>query len=142
MTWRWSGVRLSSAALATVVAATLAACGGSARACEEALTAAAMSVDGVVEAEFTCTRSFGNPSEKGSVTITGTTEPELLAVMEDVLRAFAASTDLGDAMVVYAEYANEDGTISVLPVLVGFNGTPSIRVLREHYGITPGAGST
>lgn len=33
---------------------------------------------------------------------------------------------------------NEDGTISVDPVQAGFNGTPSIRVLREHYGITPG----
>jgi len=99
-------------------------------------------VDGVVEAEFTCTRSFGNPSQDGSVTIAGTTESELVVVMEDVLRAFAASTELGDAMVVYADYANEDGTISVLPVLVGFNGTPSISVLREHYGITPGTGST
>lgn len=122
-----------------MVVATLAACGGgSSRACEEALTAAAMSVDGVVGAEFTCTRSFGNPSQKGSVTIAGTTESELVAVMEDVLRAFAASTELGDATVVYTRFANEDGTISVHEVLAGFNGTPSIGVLREHYGSTPG----
>ena len=125
--------------LATVVVGVLAACGGgAARACEEALTAAATSVEGVVGAEFTCERSFGNPSQEGSVTIAGTTEAEVAAVMEDVLRAFAASAELGNASVVYTGFANEDGTISVLPVDVGFNGTPSIRVLREHYGITPG----
>jgi hypothetical protein len=125
--------------LATVVAGTLAACGGgAARACEEALTAAATSVDGVVRAEFTCERSFGNPSQEGSVTIAGTTEPAAVAVMEDVLRAFAASAELGDASVVYTGFTNEDGTISVDPVDAGFNGTPSIRDLREHYDITPG----
>jgi hypothetical protein len=95
-------------------------------------------VEGVVGAEFTCTRSFGNPSQDGSVTIAGTTEAEVAAVMEGVLQAFAASADLGDASVVYVQFANEDGTISVHPVLAGFNGTPSIGDLREHYGITPG----
>jgi hypothetical protein len=126
-------------ALVTVVVGALAACGdGGARSCEEALTAAATSVDGVVGAEFTCERSFGNPSQEGSVTIAGTTETAVVAVMEDVLRAFAASAELGDASVVYTQFANEDGTISVHPVQAGFNGTPSIRVLREHYGITPG----
>ena len=125
--------------LATVVAGALAACGGgAARACEEALTAAATSVDGVVAAEFTCGRSFGNPSQEGAVTIAGTTETAVAAVMEDVLQAFAASAGLGDASVVYVRFANEDGTISVHEGLAGFNGTPSIRDLREHYGITPG----
>jgi hypothetical protein len=130
---------LTSASLVTVVVATLAACGsGSARGCEQALTAAATSVDGVVGAEFTCKRSFGNPSEKGSVTIAGTTETEVVAVMEGVLRAFAASADLDDASVVYVQFANNDGTISVHAGRAGFNGTPSIGDLREHYGITPG----
>ena len=125
--------------LATVVVGTLAACGGgAARSCEEALTAAATSVDGVVSAEFTCERSFGNPSQKGSVTIAGTTETAVAAVMEDVLRAFAASSELGDASVVYTQFTNEDGTISVIERMAGFNGTPSIGDLREHYGITPG----
>lgn len=136
---RRAGLLALMIGLATVVAGTLAACGGgTARSCEEALTAAATSVDGVVKAEFTCKRSFGNPSQEGSVTIAGTTETAVVAVMEDVLRAFAASAELGDATVVYARFENEDGTISVLPVDAGFNGTPSIRVLREHYGITPG----
>jgi hypothetical protein len=130
---------LASIGLVTAVVGTLAACGGgSARSCEEALTAAATSVDGVAGAEFTCERSFGNPSQEGSVTITGSTETEVTAVMEEVLRAFAASADLGDASVVYTRFTNEDGTISVLEGLVGFNGTPSIGDLREHYGITPG----
>lgn len=92
----------------------------------------------MVGAEFTCERSFGNPRQKGSVTIAGATEAAVAAVMEDVLRAFAASAELGDASVVYVRFANEDGTISVQEGLAGFNGTPSIRELREHYGITPG----
>lgn len=136
---RRAGLLASVIGLVTVVVGTLTACGGgAARSCEEALTAAATSVDGVVGAEFTCERSFGNPSQKGSVTIASTTETAVLAVMEDVLRAFAAAADLGDASVVYTRFTNEDGTISVHPVDAGFNGTPSIRVLREHYGITPG----
>ncbi|MFD7024229.1 hypothetical protein [Promicromonospora sukumoe] len=130
---------LTSTGLVTLVVLTLAACGtGSARKCEEALTAAATSVQNVVGAEFTCKRSFGNPSQKGSVTIAGSTETEVAAVMEDVLRAFAASPDLDDASVVYVDFANEDGSISVIEQLVGFNGTPSIGDIREHYGITPG----
>ncbi|MEV0953879.1 hypothetical protein [Promicromonospora sp. NPDC050249] len=131
---------LTSTGLVTLVVITLAACGGggSARKCEEALTSAATSVEGVVGAEFTCKRSFGNPSQTGSVTIAGTTEAQVTAVMEGVLQAFAASPDLDDASVVYVDFANEDGSITVIEQAVGFNGTPSIRDIREHYGITPG----
>lgn len=122
-----------------VLVATVAACGsGSARTCAQALTAAAKSVDGVAAAEFTCQESFGNPSRNGSVTIARGTKTEVAAVMEGVLRAFAASAELGDAAVVYSRFASEDGKISVHEGLAGFNGTPSIGVLREHYGITPG----
>jgi ABC-type phosphate transport system substrate-binding protein len=130
---------LTSTGLVTLVVITLAACGGgSVRKCEEALTSAATSVEGVVGAEFTCKRSFGNPSQTGSVTIAGSTEAEVAAVMEEVLQAFAASPDLSDASVVYVDFANEDGSITVIEKLAGFNGTPSIRDIREHYGITPG----
>ncbi|WP_410657172.1 hypothetical protein [Amycolatopsis sp. lyj-112] len=130
--------RLVSVALAASVLATVAACGsGSGRQCE-ALTAAAKSVDGVAAAEFTCQESFGNPSREGAVTIAGGTEREVVAVMEGVLRAFAASAELGDAAVVYSRFVSEDGRISVVESQAGFNGTPSIGVLREHYGITPG----
>jgi hypothetical protein len=53
---------LTSAGLVTLAIFTLAARGsGSARKCEEAVTAAATSVEGVDGAEFTCKRSFGNP---------------------------------------------------------------------------------
>lgn len=130
---------LASAGLAIAVASALTGCTArSERACEEALTAAATSVEGVAAAEFTCEESFGNPSQKGSVTISGTTEPEVTAVMEEVLRAFAMSADLDGAMVVYVDYTNEDGTIASHTSQVGFNGAPSVRKIREHYGITPG----
>jgi hypothetical protein len=128
---------LASVGLAAAVASALTGCTGT-RACEEALTAAATSVEGVAAAEFTCEESFGNPSQKGSVTISGTTESEVIAVMEEVLQAFAMSADLDNAMVVYVDYVNEDGTITAHASQAGFNGSPSIRTIRDHYGITPG----
>ncbi|TWD81370.1 hypothetical protein FB561_2483 [Kribbella amoyensis] len=129
---------LTSVGLVGLVTLGPTSCGnGSASACEKALTTAATSVNGVVRAEFTCKRSFGNPSQKGSVTTSGTTQQAVTAVMEDVLRAFARSAELDDASVVYVDFANEPGTISVVEASVGFNGTPSIGDLRDHYDIRP-----
>ncbi|MFE3458266.1 hypothetical protein ACFXKD_12025 [Nocardiopsis aegyptia] len=102
------------------------------------MTAAAVSVEGVATAEFTCEVSFGYSTQKGSVTISGTTESEVTAVMEDVLRAFAASADLDDSMTLYVDYENEDGTATAHPSRIGFNGNPRVSQIREHYGITPG----
>ncbi|GAB2482246.1 hypothetical protein [Nocardiopsis aegyptia] len=130
---------LTSAGLAIAVVSALTGCtGGSERECEEALTAAAVSVEGVAAVEFTCEMSLTHSSQKGSVTISGTTEPEVTAVMEEVLRAFAASADLDDSLTLYVDYENEDGTATAHPSRVGFNGNPRVSQIREHYGITPG----
>ena len=126
--------------LPVVVAAVLpvAACSSdSAEECETAFKAVATSVDGVASAEWDCSDQFGGGWERGDVVIEATTEDEAVAVMEDLLRAFAASPDLVDRWSTPQEYGTEDRSIIVSPNDVGFNGPPTVRQVREHYGITP-----
>lgn len=68
--WEWACPPrpLTSAGLVAVVAATLVVCGsGSTPECEEALTAAATSVEGVVGAEFTLRSRLAVPRRVGDV---------------------------------------------------------------------------
>lgn len=132
--------RLRAAAILAVGAAlTLSGCGSasSTEDCEEAFESAALSVTGVSAAEFTCTESFGDPQQEGTVTLSAGTEEEALGILDDVLQAYASSAGLEDAMLPYVDYASEDGTLDVHASDLGFNGSPSIGVLRDHYGIEP-----
>jgi hypothetical protein len=75
----------------------LSACSsGRAEKCEAAFKAVATSVDGVASAEWDCSFQFGGGWQRGDVVIEATTEDEAVAVMERLLRAFAASPDLDD----------------------------------------------
>ena len=111
--------------------------GGAVEECEETLESLSLSVDGVSGADFECHRSFGNDWEKGTVTVAATTQDELVGVMEDVLRTYAASPDLDDASGPSVYFTSEDGGLGAGPGDVGFNGTPSMAQIREHYGIEP-----
>jgi hypothetical protein len=85
--------------LPVVVAAVLpvSACSSdNAEACEEAFTAAASSIDGVASAEWDCNFQFGGGWIRSDIVLEVTTEDEAVAVMEELLRAFAASPDLED----------------------------------------------
>ncbi|GHE53503.1 hypothetical protein [Streptomyces capitiformicae] len=104
------------------------------KACAEDFESVALSVSGVVTADFTCSSSFGNPSEKGTITLDAKTEEEAVAVMESVLRAYA-ETDMDNATTPFVDYVSEDGTIAVGPPDAGFNGLPSLRQIRDHYGL-------
>ena len=107
--------------------------------CEEAFTAAATSVDGVASAEWDCSFQFGGGWVRGDVVLAATTEDEAVAVMEDLLRAFAASPDLEDSWSTPQQYGTEDGSITVsVADLEAFGGVPNVGEVREHYGITPG----
>ncbi|MFC8923720.1 hypothetical protein [Cellulosimicrobium sp. NPDC057127] len=137
---RWGADGARSVAAVLVVAATLAGCGtgaGAERSCEETLEALTLSVDWVSAAQFECRRSFGDSGEQGEVTVTATTEAEAVAVMEDVLRTYAASAELDDASGPVLVFVTEDGSVTVGPGLLGFNGTPAMSEVREHYGIQP-----
>lgn len=132
----------ATAALAALPLAAVLAVGGctsqtSLHACEEAFESAALGVTGVADADFTCSESLGNPEQHGSVILAAQTEDEAKEILHEVLRAFASSDELENATVAYVDYESEDGTIEVHPADLGFNGNPSLRDIREHYGIEP-----
>jgi hypothetical protein len=124
--------------MAAALVLSLSACSSSAVRCEEAFTAVTTSITGVASAEFDCSDQFGGGWERGDVVVEATTEDEAIAVMDAVLRAYAASPDLEDRWATPQEYVNEDGSIIVSANDLGFDGPPNVRDVREHYGITPG----
>lgn len=103
-------------------------------ACVTLKTDTALAVSGVVSAEFTCKNSFEGSTQHGSVTISATTEADAVKIMDDVLRAFAASSGMDATWRAPSEFKSQDGTIVVRPSALGFNGIPWISDLREHYG--------
>jgi len=120
----------------------LAACGtgaGAERDCEQTWEALSESVDGVTAADFECRRSFGDSRQSGTVTVRASTRDEAVALLEDVLRAYAASPDVDDASVLFLDVVTEDGSVTVGPGVLGlgYNGTPAMDEVREHYGIQP-----
>lgn len=140
MAWWSRTARRVVGGCAVLLVLPLAGCGtggGAESACEETMESITMSVDGVSAAQFECRRSFGNSWEKGSVTVTAATEAEAVTVMEDVLRTYAASAEIDDASGPVLSFESEDGSILVGPTTVGFNGTPAMDEVREHYGIQP-----
>ncbi len=126
------------AAVAVLVLPVSACSSDRATRCEEGFTAVATSVDGVVSAEWDCSFQFGGGWVRSDVVIEATTEDEAIAVMEAVLRAFAASPDLEDGWGTPQEYVTEDGSIGVGANDLGFNGPPNVGEVRENLGITPG----
>jgi hypothetical protein len=110
---------------------------GDAGLCEEAFTAAATSVEGVASATWDCSFQFGGGWQRGDVVIEATTEDEAIAVMDAVLRAFAASPDLEDRWSTPHKYTTQDGSIIISAGDVGFKAVPNVGEVREHYDITP-----
>ncbi|QYN40084.1 hypothetical protein K1T35_06665 [Pseudonocardia sp. DSM 110487] len=96
------------------------------------------SITGVASATFDCSDQFGGGWQRGDVVVEATTEDEAIAVMDAILRAYAASPDIEDRWATPQEYVNQDGSIIVGANDLGFNGAPRVREVREHYGITPG----
>ncbi|WP_277211444.1 hypothetical protein [Isoptericola croceus] len=115
----------------------LAGCGAAEASCEKTYEELTLSVPGVITADVTCVRRFGDERQGGTVTVEASTEKEAIAIMEDVLRAYAASPDLQHAEVPRFSFWSEDSTIGVGPDDLDFNGRASLRNIREHYGIEP-----
>ncbi len=130
---RW----LLTAAVAVSVLPVAACSSDRAEGCESAFEAAATSVEGVASAEWDCSFQFGGGWVRGDVVIEATTEDEAVAVVDEILRAFAASPDLEDGWATPQKYVTEDGSIGVGANGLGFNGAPNVGEVREHYGITP-----
>ena len=107
--------------------------------CEGAFTSVATSVDGVASATWDCNFQFGGGWVRSDVVLEPATEEEAIAVVDALLRAFAASPDLEDGWGTPQEYVVEDSSIIVSAGDVGFtSGVPNVGEVREEWGITPG----
>lgn len=128
----WLGVVLAGLVLP------VSACSGDAERCEEAFTAVTTSIDGVASAKWDCSEQFGGGWQRGDVVIEATSEREAISVMDAIMRAYAASPNLDDRWSTPQEFKTHDRSIVVGPNDLGFNGPPTLREVRAHYGITPG----
>jgi hypothetical protein len=104
--------------------------------CEDLFAETALAVDGVVSAEFDCSDMFGGGWERGKVVLRASSRDEAIRIMDALLRAFAAEPGLEPRWSTPQEYRNEDGSVVVGALAVGFSGVPTIREVREHYGRT------
>jgi hypothetical protein len=107
--------------------------------CEGAFTAVAMSVDGVASATWDCNFQFGGGWVRSDVVLEPATEEEAIAVVDDLLRAFAASPDLEDGWATPQKYTVKDSSVIVSAGDVGFaSGVPNVGEVRAEWDITPG----
>lgn len=105
---------------------------------EDAFAQTALAVDGVVSAEFECSDKFGGGWQRGKVVLRASSRDEATRIVDTLLRAFAVDPRLEDRWSTPQQYRNEDGSIVVGAGVAGFRAVPTIREVREHYGITPG----
>lgn len=105
--------------------------------CEDAFRETALAVDGVVSAEFDCSDMFGGGWQRGTVVLRVSSRAEGERVVDALLRAFAAEPRLEPRWSTPQRYRNEDGSVVVGAPRAVFRGTPTIREVREHYGVTP-----
>ena len=106
--------------------------------CAAAYERAALKVAAVESAEFTCGGSFGNSSDRGTVTLAADTKEEASPAIEEVYRSFAADPELTYQGTPYADFVSESGGERFDNDDLGFDSSyPSIDEMREKYGITP-----
>lgn len=110
--------------------------------CAKAYEAAALAVDGVATASFSCSSGFEHGSQGGSVTVSVESEDEALPVIDEVYRAFASSSELEDAWdgspSFFLEGAEKTDPENLLDdSQLGIGDDPLIFTLREHYDIHP-----
>ncbi|MGP4048455.1 hypothetical protein [Streptomyces sp. 2A115] len=104
--------------------------------CGEDFESAALSVSGVITADFTCETEFEGSLQWGTVTLDAETEEDAVALMESVLRAYTEKPGIRSAWGPSVDYVSENGTISVSPADAGLNGgSPPLYAIREHYGL-------
>jgi hypothetical protein len=105
--------------------------------CAKTYESAALKVEGVTSAEFECGGSFGAETESGTVTLGVDTQSEATPVIEEVYRSFAADPGLTYSKLTGIRFASESGETRFNDDDLGFGGSPSVRQMREKYGITP-----
>ncbi|MFE7506701.1 hypothetical protein [Promicromonospora sp. NPDC057488] len=135
--------RFGAALLAALVGATvLSGCTNDDDACARAFETAALAVDEVATANFSCTSGFEHGSQGGVITLSVDSEDQALPVIEKVYRGFASSGELDDAWTADADFflknadtANHEEIID--DSALGIEDDPLIFTLRDRYGIRP-----
>ncbi len=97
-----------------------------------------MSVDGVASATWDCSEQFGGGWQRGDVVVEAADKAAAIVVMEAVVRAFAASPDIEGRWSTPQECKTRDRSIIVSAGDLGFRAVPTVKEVRERYGITPG----
>lgn len=105
--------------------------------CAESYERAALAVEAVASAEFECGGGFGAETERGTVTLAVATQPEANSAIEEVYKSFAASPGLINSKLSNIEFVSQSTDEYFNDDALGFNGSPSVRQMREKYGITP-----
>ena len=105
--------------------------------CAEAYESAALQVAAVTSAEFECGGSFGAQTERGTVTLAVDVQSEATPVIEEVYKSFAASPELMYSKLSNIEFESDETGAQFNDDDLDFGGSPSVRQMREKYGITP-----
>ena len=122
---------------ALLLGGTLTACSVTDRACEERMAEIALSIDGVVSAEFDCEDNPSGGWERSEVVLDAATEDEAALIVDEVLRAYAEAPDLDPEWSTPQEYQLEGSSEKVSANDVGFDGSPTVEEAREFYGVEP-----
>ena len=120
----------------------LSSCAVADNACAKAFETAALAVDEVATASFSCSSDFGHPDQGGVITISVESEDEALPVIDKIYREFASSSDLESAWKANPSFFLEGADKSVPENLLedselGIREDPQVYNLRDHYGIHP-----
>ncbi|RPF20662.1 hypothetical protein [Myceligenerans xiligouense] len=116
----------------------LTGCGSGARQCEELYATVIGAVDGVASVDAECSQQFGGGWERVDVHLATNDADGARTIGEEVLKAVAAEPDMEPLWATPRAYYLEDGTEATIGLRdLGFNGVPTVREVREHYGIEP-----
>ena len=128
--------------LALSGAIVLSGCASADSACANSFEEAALAVDQVATADFSCDSDFGHPSQNGTITLSIDDVEAAPLVIDEVYREFASSGDLEDAWIPHASFFVEGVDKSDPGNLLddselGIRDDPSVGALRDHYDIHP-----
>ncbi len=111
--------------------------GGGSDRCEAVLSRTIGAVEGVTQVAVECSNQFGGGWQRQQVQLAASSPAEAYPIVERVLKALAAEPEVEAAWSTPQVYRLTDGaTLSSLADL-GFNGSPSVGQVRDHYGIEP-----
>jgi hypothetical protein len=136
-TGKWIAGLVALAVAGGGIAMAIPLLGGGARDCEAILDRTIAAVEGVLDVHVECSNQFGGGWQRQQVRLNAATPSDAYPIVEQVLRALAAEASADGSWSTPQVYRlTDDSTLSSLAEL-GFNGSPSIAVVREHYGIVP-----